>query len=67
MFEKSIALLGEVIFQPNIHENQFDDNVLNYMKEKAKKSILGVKESSRAYSTEKNVGTYESRGGLSLS
>ncbi len=53
MFEKSIALLGEVIFQPNIHENQFDDNVLNYMKEKAKKSILGVKESSRAYSTEK--------------
>lgn len=50
MFEKSIKLLSEVIFNPNVDNNEFDKLSFNIVLENAKNQIASIKENTRKYS-----------------
>ncbi len=49
MFEKSIELLSEILFQPNIQDNRFDEKIVTIGKDNLKTTIASIKESPGAY------------------
>ena len=50
MFEKSLELLKDVIFSPNIETNSFEQTSFNIIKQASLNQIKSVKESLRKYS-----------------
>lgn len=49
MNEESILLLFDIIFNPNITNNSFDEKIVNKCKEKLKKSIISIKDNKLKY------------------
>lgn len=50
MFEKSIEFLSDIIFNPNIINNEFDSISFDVIKENTKKRIESIKENTSKYS-----------------
>ena len=49
MNEESILFLLDIIFNPNIKDNSFDEEVVNRNKEKLKKAIISIKDNKLKY------------------
>ena len=49
MNEESILLLFDIIFNPNITNDSFDEKIVNKCKEKLKKSIISIKDNKLKY------------------
>lgn len=50
MFEKSIEFLSDIIFNPNVDNNEFDSTSFDIIKENTKKKIESIKENTSKYS-----------------
>ena len=59
MNEESILFLLDIIFNPNIKDNSFDQDVVNKCKEKLKKSIISIKDNKLKYALLKLFETTE--------
>lgn len=59
MNEESILFLINLIFNPNVIDNSFDENVVNKCKEKLKKSIISVRDNKLKYALLKLFETTE--------
>ena len=50
MLDKSLEFIKEIIFEPNVENNKFDETSFNIVKENTKKTIESIKENTRKYS-----------------
>ena len=50
MTEKSLEFLSEIIFNPNVTDNKFDNNSFNVIKNNMKLQIESIREDTRKYS-----------------
>jgi len=59
MNEESILFLLDIIFNPNIKDNSFDEDVVNKNKEKLRKAIISIKDNKLKYALLKLFETTE--------
>lgn len=59
MNEESILFLLNLIFNPNVSDNCFDENIVNKCKEKLKKSIISIRDNKLKYALLKLFETTE--------
>lgn len=64
MLESSLDLFHDIIFEPNVKNNQFDNEILNILKRDLESEIKTVKENSRMYA---NIRMLENLGNESYS
>lgn len=61
-YKKALDFLQEVVYNPNVENNQFDDKSLEIIKKQAKTSLDTIKEDASYYSTIRLLETMDEEG-----
>lgn len=54
-FNKSLSLLNDIIFNPKVENNSFDDKIVDLYKERLRLNIENIKENPRNYATIRGI------------